>query len=204
MEEKEVLERIRYLLEIFHLTVNAFSKEIKMRQNTVNNYMNEERGISFGFIKSILESYPEISAEWLLRGHGEMTETTYDMLNGMSKRINSALSILVETHPHKTLWQCISEELNFEEKDVQEMMDTNTYNYDFLRALTEKLSINPLWLITGQGNMTIEPVEDNNRTIDILLQKYSEERERVKDLEKENTELIRRLSVYEGNKKDAV
>lgn len=72
MEEKVILNRIKQVIEAFRLSINAFSQQIGLPQNSVNNYINEKRGISLGFILSILSTYPNISAEWLLRGEGEM------------------------------------------------------------------------------------------------------------------------------------
>jgi phage repressor protein C with HTH and peptisase S24 domain len=43
-----------------------------MQQTTVNNYILENRKISFVLIQSILEHIPEISSDWLIRGEGEM------------------------------------------------------------------------------------------------------------------------------------
>lgn len=66
MTEKEILKRIKELLEVFHLSTNAFSQQIGLPQNSVNNYMKEKRGISIGFISSILNTYPNISADFIL------------------------------------------------------------------------------------------------------------------------------------------
>lgn len=70
--ENFTLQRIKQFLDSEKLSVNAFAKGIEMNQATVNNYFVCSRKLSFEFIDAILEHYPNLSAEWLLRGVGEM------------------------------------------------------------------------------------------------------------------------------------
>lgn len=70
--EKNTLGRIKEFVEQQHLSVNAFAKAIGMQQATVNNYFICSRKLSYEFVDSILEHYKELSAEWLIRGTGEM------------------------------------------------------------------------------------------------------------------------------------
>lgn len=64
--------RIKEIISSKGLNVSKLAESIGMPQVTVNNYMLGKRKISFEFISAILATYPDISAEWLLRGHGEM------------------------------------------------------------------------------------------------------------------------------------
>ena len=43
---------------------------------TVNQYLNGERKFSFEFVQAILKRYPELSAEWLIKGEGDMYNET--------------------------------------------------------------------------------------------------------------------------------
>lgn len=70
--KKDVLERIKSFINHSSLSKSAFASSIKMEQTTVNNQLLGKRGISIDLILSILEAYPDISSEWLLRGVGEM------------------------------------------------------------------------------------------------------------------------------------
>lgn len=51
---------------------NLFSKEIGIPQVSLNNYTSGRRKVSFEVIDAILRTFPEVSAEWLLRGQGSM------------------------------------------------------------------------------------------------------------------------------------
>lgn len=70
--KKDVLERIKSFINHSSLSKSAFASSIKMEQTTVNNQLLGKRSISIDLILSILEAYPDISSEWLLRGAGSM------------------------------------------------------------------------------------------------------------------------------------
>lgn len=67
-----VLQRVKEYIAENKLSKSAFASSINMEQTTVNNQLIGKRGLSIDLILSFLNSYPEISAEWLLRGKGEM------------------------------------------------------------------------------------------------------------------------------------
>lgn len=67
-----VLQRINELIDSYKLSKNAFANKINMEQTTVNNQLIGKRSVSIDLILNILLAFPEISAEWLLRGEGEM------------------------------------------------------------------------------------------------------------------------------------
>lgn len=67
-----VLQRVKDFIEKKGVSKNAFAKSLGMEQTTVNNQLIGKRGMSIDLILSFLHNYPDISAEWLLRGNGEM------------------------------------------------------------------------------------------------------------------------------------
>lgn len=70
--ENIVLQRIKTILENKKISKSQFARELEMEQVTVNNQINAKRGISFELIFNILNHYSDLSAEWLLRGTGDM------------------------------------------------------------------------------------------------------------------------------------
>ena len=70
--ENDVLQRVTQLYTQLGLSKSSFAREINLKQMTVNQYLNGERKFSFEFIQAILMRYPELSAEWLLKGEGEI------------------------------------------------------------------------------------------------------------------------------------
>lgn len=67
-----VLERIIEFKDYLGVSKKAFAEKIGMEQTTVNNQLIGKRSVSFDLIISIVDTFPDISAEWLLRGEGEM------------------------------------------------------------------------------------------------------------------------------------
>ena len=71
-ERKDVLNRFVEFREHLGMSWNAFSSSIGMRQTTISNQILGLRSLSLDTILSTLSAYEELSAEWLLRGHGNM------------------------------------------------------------------------------------------------------------------------------------
>ncbi len=71
-EKNDVLNRFVEFREQLGMSWNAFSSSIGMRQTTISNQILGLRSLSLDTILSTLSAYEELSAEWLLRGHGNM------------------------------------------------------------------------------------------------------------------------------------
>ena len=70
--ESIVAQRIKSVLESKQISISAFSKIIGMQQVTCNRQIRGDQAVSLGLIEGFLKEFDEISAEWLLRGKGEM------------------------------------------------------------------------------------------------------------------------------------
>lgn len=70
--ENAMLERLRGVRASKAKSVNNFAKLIGMSQTTVNGIMLGSRGVSVDIIVAVLTAFPDVSAEWLMRGEGKM------------------------------------------------------------------------------------------------------------------------------------
>lgn len=70
--ENTVTERFKELIKIKKSSILDFSNQIGIAQTTLNCQLYSTRGISINVILLTLKTFPEISAEWLLRGEGDM------------------------------------------------------------------------------------------------------------------------------------
>ena len=68
--EDDVRQRLRLFVKSKGISVVA--EEIGYKQSTFSSKLNGDRGIDLNFIEALLMRYPELSAEWLLRGTGHM------------------------------------------------------------------------------------------------------------------------------------
>lgn len=67
-----ILQRIKALIEEKGCSVTSFSKKIGIAQTTLNNYFKYDRYPAYETLYAILHTFPDVSAEWLMRGEGEM------------------------------------------------------------------------------------------------------------------------------------
>lgn len=67
-----ILERLKSVIAEKSNSTSDFSKKIGIAQTTLSNQMKSPRGVSVDVLMLTLESFPDVSAEWLLRGKGEM------------------------------------------------------------------------------------------------------------------------------------
>ena len=67
-----MINRIKMLVQHYQLSARAFAHKCGLKDNTFINQMNGVREVSLTTICGILLSNEEISAEWLIRGKGEM------------------------------------------------------------------------------------------------------------------------------------
>ncbi len=67
-----MVTRIKEIIASTGLSERAFAIQCGIAQNTLNRQLNKERELSLTVVSAILNNFPDISAEWLLRGKGEM------------------------------------------------------------------------------------------------------------------------------------
>lgn len=68
----DALQRLKEVLAYSGLSVRAFSIKCGVSQPTLDKQFKGLRGVSIETMMSVLYAFPEISAEWLMRGNGDM------------------------------------------------------------------------------------------------------------------------------------
>ena len=67
-----MISRIKEIIEYSGLSTRAFALKCGIKDNTFSNQLNGVRDVSLNTITSILFTFENISAEWLIRGEGDM------------------------------------------------------------------------------------------------------------------------------------
>ena len=67
-----ILSRLKEVVSFSSLSVRAFAIRCGISQKTLDNQIKGLRSISLETTVSILHAFPEISAEWFMRGIGSM------------------------------------------------------------------------------------------------------------------------------------
>jgi len=75
--ESVINKRIMTFLKQKGISITALSKAINIPQATLNRQISGNSSITANTIESILTYFEDLSAEWLLRGKGEMLHLPY-------------------------------------------------------------------------------------------------------------------------------
>lgn len=86
-----IADRLREVIEYSRLSQTAFAKKLGLTQANLWRQLNGQR-INAGTLEAIVEAFPEISCEWLLRDDGPMLKEDVDAVK--DKRINDLLDVI--------------------------------------------------------------------------------------------------------------
>lgn len=102
-----VLQRVKELSDIMgYKSETKFAEAIGIKQRTLNQQLTGLRALSLDTVLAILSSFDGLSAEWLLRGRGEVMEED-NMKNAMGNMLtkledlNSKYYILQQMYDEK-------------------------------------------------------------------------------------------------------
>lgn len=70
--------RILKIMEKYNLSESALAAKLNYKQQTINNYTRGINKMPLECIERILNNFPDISAEWLLRGEGNIEKYIVD------------------------------------------------------------------------------------------------------------------------------
>ena len=85
-----MVNRISKLIESTGLNPTSFAAKIGVQQMTLWGQLNGKRKLSLDTVLAILNSYPDLSAEWLLRGTGEMKKGNDEQ----GKRLDNLVDVI--------------------------------------------------------------------------------------------------------------
>lgn len=85
-----VQERIKAVIAYSGLNDSAFAKKIGMQQVSLWRQLNDQRKISLETLLAVAETYPEIDANWLLRGNGSMLKDN----EAREKRLDNLIDVI--------------------------------------------------------------------------------------------------------------
>ena len=90
-----VTQRLKDIIKEKGESVTSFSEIIGISQSTLSCQMRSVKGIGLEVILATLEKFPDISAEWLLRGTGSMFfDETLPAISG--EETDSELSLKID------------------------------------------------------------------------------------------------------------
>lgn len=72
----KILDRISQFIENEHISIGAFERKINASKGVLSRAINNNTDIQAKWLEVIVENYPQLCAEWLLRGEGSMLKTS--------------------------------------------------------------------------------------------------------------------------------
>lgn len=100
-------QRIKQYLDGNQISLNGLAKTLNMNQSTVLRQVKGEQTLSSTLVENFLNAYPDVSAEWLMRGKGtsvlcktaeSIAEKTKLNYAAETPHYNDAASVLGEFH----------------------------------------------------------------------------------------------------------
>lgn len=111
--EEQMTDRLSRYIKSLGLTHEEFAKSIGMKKTTFSNKIQGIRSIDADMLVVILTTYPDLSADWLLTGHGKMEKASFndlelkdqmiatlqEELSQKNQQLNEALSAITKVAP---------------------------------------------------------------------------------------------------------
>lgn len=72
---KEIISRIERVIEHLELSVSAFADAIGVQRSSMSHLLNGRNKPSLDFVMKLVDTYPEVKLDWLLKGKGNFPET---------------------------------------------------------------------------------------------------------------------------------
>lgn len=111
--EMTIYQRVKCVLENKSISVNALSKKINVAQATLNPQLKGDRSLAANIVEKILTAFPDVSAEWLMRGVGTMysNQDADDYSCMVAETSHGEKPKIEESHQDDSVWKAKYEEL---------------------------------------------------------------------------------------------
>lgn len=115
--EATIYQRVKLVLEDKSISVNALSKQINVAQATLNPQLRGDRTLAANIVAKILDAFPDVSAEWLMRGVGTMysnqdaDDSSYMVAEEPKHDVIHEVMPEQEYHQDDSVWKAKYEEL---------------------------------------------------------------------------------------------
>lgn len=111
--EATIYQRVKFILEDKSISVNALSKQINVAQATLNPQLRGDRTLAANIVEKILNTFPDVSAEWLMRGIGTMysNQDADDSSYMVAETPHHEEPKIEESHQDDSVWKAKYEEL---------------------------------------------------------------------------------------------
>lgn len=125
-----MIDRVKEVLRAKSRSVREFAELIGVKQVTLNQQLAGDRKLSLDIVQSILNSFEDISSEWLLRGEGDMIKPQHELIVESQPALISAEG---DTPEASILYHIYNDTI----KRMKELMEENTNLKNQVTELSE-------------------------------------------------------------------
>ena len=161
--KKSVLKRVQSFVEDTGETKNSLANKCGMAPQTFWRYVNGDNKITVSLLESLIEVFPDLSAEWLRRGEGEKYKTDVPH-EGDSEEMEDLRIELTKVHAERDELRQVVEDLK---RQVKEWRESDEYKQTIadlqaeaaeLRARLDEQRTNSRVLAESIGRQQQQPV----------------------------------------------
>lgn len=81
-----MVNRIQEILKKYNLTAARFADQLDVPRSTISHILSERNKPSLEFIQKVLENYPDISTNWLIKGEGTIFGKEMDLFSELEMK----------------------------------------------------------------------------------------------------------------------
>ena len=151
-----MINRINLLLKAKNITARQFAEEIGIQPSGMSHIMSGRNNPSLDFVTKVIRRYPEIDANWLLLGKGEMYASEASLPEPVHR-------------PEPTLFADEPDELPKVEEPSREPL----YQDEAIRE-EEAAAYKPSYMVSAPEPQASEPQPTSTRTLERILFIYSD------------------------------
>lgn len=139
--ENDIKMRVQRAMKELEISVNALSNFRQLTRSTVNDQINGASKIGASTLEALLEYRPDLSAEWLLRGVGDML-TTAQTANGNAAPIyqnnGNGGNNVTQTVANAEIADRLLTRLEISQDQLSESLSQNKQLISIISKLTDK------------------------------------------------------------------
>lgn len=87
-----MVNRIQEILKRYNLTAARFADQLDVPRSTISHILSERNKPSLEFIQKVLEHYPDIRTNWLIKGEGTIFGKEMDLFSELDSKHEQVLS----------------------------------------------------------------------------------------------------------------
>lgn len=88
-----MISRIQKIIQLKKLTSSAFADKIGVPRSTISHIISGRNNPSLEFVQKILDNFPEIRTEWLVRGEGHMLKASNTLFPDEDNDVANSVSL---------------------------------------------------------------------------------------------------------------